>query len=80
LKKVPPKPSSKPFGLGYWVKFVQIWCIKYRYTNYKKTVRDLVTSAQRDEKPNYTYNLVFLPASPSVRGRERFSRDLDDPI
>jgi hypothetical protein len=35
------------------VESVQIRCIKYGDTNYKKIVRDLARSAQPEELPNY---------------------------
>jgi len=31
-----------------WIQFLQFRCIKYGFTNYKKTARDLVASAQWD--------------------------------
>jgi len=45
---------------------VQIRCIMVRNTNHKKTVRDLVTSAQWDVCPDFLckkVNAVALPLS-----------------
>ena len=53
MKKVSSKPPSKPFILGNRVESVQIRCFKYRDTSPEKTVRELVTSPQREEIPHY---------------------------
>ncbi|MBO5255974.1 MAG: hypothetical protein J6C42_00555, partial [Clostridia bacterium] len=59
MRKVSPKPSSKPFKLWYWGEFVQELrsnlhrCIKVRYSSPEKIVRELVTSPQRDIGLNF---------------------------
>jgi len=68
LRKVSPNPF-KNFSTGIkQISSVQFRCIKYCFTNYQKTVRDLVTSAQWDVCPDFLCKKVNA-AAPTGYGK-----------